>query len=534
MNTFFEQLSKIWSSLGINQKVSIILSVGGVLIGMTAIVLWSSRPRMQLLYGRLDAQEMSEVVRIVEERGVNYELKQSGSSIFVPSDQVHGLRMSLASEGVPSGGSVGFEIFDQGNFGISDFVQRTNYIRAVQGELGRTISQLRGVRSARVMVVIPENKMIVSETGSSGSSASVFVDTGGLTLDEDAVNSIRFLVANAVEGLEARNVAIVDSNGNALSQDLAEDQAVGAASGQFKFRKNLESYFGKKIETMLTPIVGYGNVIARVSVELDTSTQTLSEEMFDPEGSVIRTQTVTEDKSESMSETANNPAGLTGNIPDAEGGIANGRPLQQTQDESVSKTLNYEINKTIRETVKMPGGIKSMQAAVLLASEFDGEGPDVQIVPRGQEELDKIRRMVINALGIVTPEGANLENFVTVAEKAFVEPIPGLNGPTETSPMSLLNWTDIIRNAVGVGVAVVMFVMFLRMLKRYKPESVDVEVMGESGGSAGGGEGGEPKQLEMADVGGHITPEFLNELIQERPENISTALKNWVQNQQKK
>ena len=534
MSSLIEQFSKIWKSLGINQKVSIVLSVGGVVLGMAAIMFWSSRPRMQLLYGRLDAQEMSEVVRVVEERGVQYELRGSGSSIFVTADQVHSLRMSLAAEGIPNGGSVGFEIFDQGNFGISDFVQRTNYIRAVQGELGRTISQLRGVRSARVMVVIPENRMIVSEQGGGGSSASVFVDTGGGKLDEDAVNSIRFLVANAVEGLETRNVAIVDSNGNALSQDLAEDQNVGMASGQFKFRRNLEDYFGTKIETMLTPIVGFGNVIAKVSVELDTSTQTLSEELFDPEGSVIRTSTVTEDKSNSTSETANNPAGLSGNIPDPDGGLASGRPVQQTNDESVSKTTNFEINKTVRETVKMPGGITNIQAAVLLASQFDGEGPDALPINRDQAELDKIRRMVINALGIVVPDGANLESYVTVAEKPFIEPIPGFAAPADPSFVDTLNITEIIRNAVGVGIAVVMFVMFLRMLKKYKPDSVDVEVMETAGGAAGGGEGGATKQLEMADLGGQITPEFLNELIQERPENISTALKNWVQSQAKR
>ena len=534
MGTVIEQFSKVWQSLGINQKVSIVLSVGGVLIGMIAIIVWSSRPRMQLLYGRLDAQEMAEVVRVVEERAVEYELKGSGSSIFVPSDQVHGLRMSLAAEGIPNGGSVGFEIFDQGNFGISDFVQRTNYIRAVQGELGRTISQLRGVRSARVMVVIPENRMIVSESGSAGATASVFVETGGLTLDEGAVSSIRFLVANAVEGLETRNVAVVDSNGNALSQDIAEDDTVGLASGQFKFRKGLEDYFSNKVESMLTPIVGFGNVIARVSVELDTTTQTLQEETFDPEGQVIRNSTITEDKSESTSENANNPAGITGNVPDDNGNVANGRPIQQTADESVSRTTTFEINKTIRETVRMPGGISGMQAAVLLASQFDGDGDDAQPVPRGQEELDKIRRMVINALGIITPAGANLEEYVTVAEKPFVEPVPGFSAPREPSFMDTVNVTDIARNAIGVGVAVVMFVMFLRMLKRYKPEAVDVEVMEERNGGAGGPGGGDQKQLEMADIGGQITPEFLNELIQERPENISTALKNWVSSQQRK
>ena len=464
---------------------------------------------MQLLYGRLDAQEMAEVVRIVEERGVPYEMQGSGSSIFVPSDQVHGLRMSLASEGVPSGGSVGFEIFDQGNFGISDFVQRTNYIRAVQGELGRTIAQLRGVRSARVMVVIPENRMIVSETGTGGATASVFVETGGLTLDDGAVSSIRFLVANAVEGLETRNVAVVDSNGNALSQDLSQDDSIGLASGQFKFRKGLEDYFSKKVESMLTPIVGLGNVIARVSVELDTTTQTLQEETYDPEGAVVRNATVSEDKSNSMSETANNPAGLSGNIPDTEGALANGRPVQQTNDESTTKSTTYEINKTVRETVRMPGGISGMQAAVLLASQFDGDGPDAQPVPRGQEELDKIRRMVINALGIITPDGANLEEYVTVAEKPFVEPVPGISFPTEPSFMDTVNITEIARNAIGVGVAVVMFVMFLRMLKRYKPDSVDVEVMDERGGAAAAGaDGGRPSSLRWQTLAGRLRPSF--------------------------
>ena len=522
MGNFIQQFSKIWTSLGINQKVSIILSVAGVLIGMAAIMFWSSRPRMQLLYGRLDAREMAEVVRVVEESGVEYQLQQSGSAIFVPDSQVHGIRMRLAAEGIPNGGTVGFEIFDKGNFGISDFVQRTNYLRAIQGEFGRTISQLRGVRSARVMVVIPENRMILNENNS-GASASVFVDTGGAMLDEGAVSSIRFLVANAVEGLDVQEVAVVDSMGNALSQDLGNEGLVGGASGQFKHQQKLESYYANKIESMLTPIVGLGNVIARVSVELDTSTQTLSEELFDPEGSVVRNQSVTEDTSTSSNETGGTAAGLTSNLPDGEN--ISSRPRETSQDERTTRTINYEINRTIRETVQMPGGIANIQAAVLIASIMDGDAADAQPVARDQAQLDKIRQMVINSLGIIPAPGANLDELVTIAEKPFVMSV--IAPPAEQSPL-MMNWSEIARNAVGVGIAVVMFVMFLRMLKRYKPDSIDVEVMEERNAAAA------QKQLEVAEGAAHITPEFLNELIQERPENISTALKNWVGANQKR
>ena len=148
------------------------------------------------------------------------------------------------------------------NFGISDFIQRTNYIRAIQGELSRTIAQLNGVKAARVMVVMPENKLLVN-TVKGRATASVFVDTGAMRLDRESVNSVRFLVANSVEGLLLEDVAVVDQRGNVLSEELQETGIAGS-SGQLKYRQELESYFSEKVETMLGRVVGMNNVVARV------------------------------------------------------------------------------------------------------------------------------------------------------------------------------------------------------------------------------------------------------------------------------
>ena len=228
---------------------------------MGALLMWTSRPHMQLLYGGLDGTEMAEVVAAIEEQSIPYRIKGNGTSIYVSRDQVHQLRANLASNGLPNGGGVGFEIFDRGNFGVSDFVQRTNYIRAVQGELARTVTQVKGVRQARVMVVVPENRLLVDEAQSKP-TASVFVDTGQTILSGEAVNSIRFLVANAVEGLQLNEVAVVDNHGNVLTEEMQQDDLIGIASGQFKYRRSLEEYFSEKIESMLSRVVGINNVIA--------------------------------------------------------------------------------------------------------------------------------------------------------------------------------------------------------------------------------------------------------------------------------
>ena len=189
-----QQLAAIWQQLGLNQRLSVVLAGGAVVAGLLALAYWSSRVDFALLYGKLDEVEAGKVVAALDEAKVPYKISRAGGAIHVPADKVHQLRMQLAAKGIPRGEGVGFEIFDKANFGISDFVQRANYVRALQGELARTISQLDEVEAARVMIVLPENRLLADSQRQP--TASVFIRTkGNSALSSSSVNSIRLLVA---------------------------------------------------------------------------------------------------------------------------------------------------------------------------------------------------------------------------------------------------------------------------------------------------------------------------------------------------
>src|SRR3954462_8410840 len=207
------QLLGIWKQICLNQSNRVEIAAVGALAALCSVVVWSSRVDDALLYGKVDDAEAAKVVAYRDEAKIPHKLGQSGGAIYVARDKVHYARMQLASRGIPRGDGVGFEIFDKPNFGISDFVQRANYLRAVQGELSRTIAQVDQIDSARVMVVMPENRLLVDNQKKP--TASVFVKVkGNATLPAQSVAAIRFLVANSVEGLTSNNVSVVDNSGN--------------------------------------------------------------------------------------------------------------------------------------------------------------------------------------------------------------------------------------------------------------------------------------------------------------------------------
>src|SRR5687768_310569 len=327
MNQFgqvFKQLQTIWGQLGLNQKVTIAATTLAVLLGLGSLVFWSSRPSYSLLYGKLDEAEAAKVISYLDEAKVPYEVSRGSGNIMVPSDKVHTTRMQLASKGLPKGEGVGFEIFDRSNFGISDFVQRANYLRAVQGELSRTISQVESVETARVMIVMPENRLLVNDKNKP--TASVFVKVrGNALLPSQTVNAIRFLVAGAVEGLKPQNVSVVDNSGNVLSDSLEPDSVVGLTQTQLEMRKKTELYLSKKAEGMLETVLGPGQAVVRVSAEMNFDTLTRMEEKFDPEGQVLRSATTTDESMDSLSSSPAaaapgvdiNTAGETNNVASA-------------------------------------------------------------------------------------------------------------------------------------------------------------------------------------------------------------------------
>ena len=504
MQTFIEQIKNFWEQLRTGQKMSLSASIFAICLGFSIFLYWINKPQMQLLYGGLSAKDMSEVVALLEEKSIPYQLTNGGHSILVPQKAVYNIRMDLVEKGVPSGAGVGYEIFDKSYVGVSDFMQKTNHLRALQGELSRTVAELNGVRNARVMIVMPENKLLSSQANIHP-TASVFVDTGGNSLPESSVNAIRSLVANSVEGLKIDDVSVVDNHGKVLSEELAKTTSIGLASSHIRIRENLENYFSKKIESMLHSVLGMGKVVARVSVDLETNTTTIVEEKYDPESQVIRTQTFQENSS------SNNESNATQG-PSAEPETVGGRAIETNSVETrKNKTISYDINKATREVVETPGNIKRMSAAVFIAQRID-ETNEKKPLPRTEAEMNSLQKMVANALGI-----ENL-NYVSIQEVQFNNlNLFENNSDKNAFEDQMMFWEPWVKNILAILCSLTLFGIFLRMIKKNKPflgTNPQNELQGEN------------KQLVP-------TPEMLNLLIQQKPDNVSTALQAWVEKDEK-
>jgi flagellar M-ring protein FliF len=511
------QLAGIWKQLGINQRISIVMATGIVVLGLFGVAYWSSRADYSLLYGKLDDGEASKVIAALDEEKVPYKIGAGGGSILVPSDKVYQVRMQMAGKGIPQGEGVGFEIFDKANFGISDFVQRANYTRAVQGELARTISQLDQVESARVMIVMPENRLLSDSNRKP--TASVFVRVkGSAQLPPSSVNSIRFLVANSVEGLQANNVSVVDNQGNVLSENQDNDSVAGLSSDQLSARRNVEQYLGHKAQGMLETVLGPGQAVVRVSADLNWDTISRTEEKFDPDGQVARQTTVNDEDTDSSAAATGGVAGMSGGAVDSNG-VTNttaAEPLNITRSKKKVTSNSYEINKTTSNILQAAGGVKRVTVAVFVAQQFTGKGADRKAVPRTPDEMQKLRRIVQSALGI--QDNSSDPTEITLEEMPF-------NDQFATDVTQQLDqqekrqyWTDQGWKLFYPALAIGLVFMFWRALKRVKVDDIPVGV--PLGNGHGNGKAGPPY--------GMVTVEVLNQLIRENPANMSSAVRSWM------
>ncbi len=531
MKNFTSSLLELWKQLGLNQRVSLVVAALAVVGGLIGVVLWSQRPDYQLLYARLGEKDAAAVISYLESQNVPHQVTAGGTAVQVPSKMVYKLRMDLAGKGIPSGDGVGFEIFDKGQFGLSDFVQRTNYLRAVQGELARTITQLQGVKAARVMIVQPENRLLLTEQGVK-STASVFVDVGGGRLEIDQVNAIRHLVANAVQGLTPDQVAVVDNRGRTLSEELKQDPMLGSASSQMRYRQQVEDYLSKKVETMLATVIGPGNAVVRVSADIETESTTLSSEKWDPDGQVVRTQTQTKDTTNSSeSRAAGGATGVSANVPEkASTAPEAARPVSVSDQTRENRSTTYEINRTTTNVTRNPGTVKSVTAAVFIAPRMvtpaptvgadgkPGPTPAAQPQKRSALELDALRQIVINALGLKPAPGQSLESLVSLQEIEFaVSEVPAQLAVIQGEGR-LTGWFEAASKWAAVAGAIAVLALFWRLLGKQKPEPVPIEVLSLKPDDAS-------RSLTNTT---NVTPELLNDLIKQKPANIGIALREWV------
>lgn len=526
------QLQEIWKQLGTSQRVSVVLATLVLLGGLLGVGWWSSRTDYGLLYGKLSDSESAKVIAALDDAKVPYKIGSGGSSILVPADKVHLMRMQLAGKGIPRGDGVGFEIFDKPNFGISDFVQRANYIRALQGELARTIAQIDEVDSARVMVVMPENRLLIDKD--KHPTASVFVRLrGNGGLPPQAVNSIRFLVANSVEGLKPNFVSIVDNQGNVLSENVENDSLVGLTATQLDARRNLEQYLARKAEGLLEKVLGPGQALVRVAAEINFETVQRTEEKFDPEGQVVKSQTKDESTDDSTTSTSNEAVGITANTPGATNNNAQaGVPVTNTRNKKNTSKVEYEIGKSTSSVLQAAGGLKRLSAAVTVAAKTEGEGANRKVVARTPEELEKLRRIVSNALGTDTTRG----DQITVEELTFNDQLATEVTRNLQTQDKRDFWFTVGRNVGYPALALGILFLFLRLFKRTSTDDIPLGVpvgriaLNGNNGKAltnghrnGAAEHGADGQAEV------ISVEVLNQLIKENPQNMTQAIRGWLE-----
>ena len=404
---FFQKIQsegqRFWQSLSRTQKIILGTLAGAALAAIIFIGVWAQNPEWTPLYSKLDTKDAGDIVNKIKETKIPYQLSENGTTILVPAKNVHDLRLQLASEGLPKHGQIGFELFDKQTFGMTDFMQKLNYQRALQGELERTISQIAGVEQARVHLVIPSPELFTEKEKETTASVVLKLKPE-VQLTEQNVRSVSHLVSSSVEGLKEENITITDTNGAILFDKemlskTSEKAKLKLNTDQLDLQKTVEDKIKYNVQSMLDKIVGSGNSVARVSADLDFDQEEIKSETYTPNADQTDTKSVRSERSvEEAGQGKNiNPGGVPGvtpNIPSYQETVGEG----QTSFSRKDTTKNYEVPKTITSHVKSPGKIKRLSVSVAVNN----------VDPSNTQMLDDLRKMVIAAAGIDLARGDNV------------------------------------------------------------------------------------------------------------------------------
>lgn len=367
---------------------------------------------MELLYGDLSTSDAGAIAAELDAQQIPYEVSPDGTRIRVPADKVPQLRMRMAQQGLPSGGMVGSEIFDEPQgFGMTNFIQNINQRRALEGELARTVSTLNNIKSARVHLVLPKRELFSRTANKATASVFVTMRSPGRPPREQ-IQAIQHVVAAAVPQLDPNNVSVVDQNGSLLARGNGQDAADTIYDTAKEQQIGFESRMARRVEDLLAQTVGYGNARAEVSAELDFDRVTTSEEIYDPEGQVLRSTATTEELNESSDSQGVDTVSIGNNLPDADFGGDSSNTSSERGNRSQT-TENYEISRTKRTHVKAVGSVKRLSVAVLVDGNYvtktEGETTTQEYQPRSADELKNIEALVKRTIGFDESRGDSVE-----------------------------------------------------------------------------------------------------------------------------
>lgn len=423
----FEQLVSSFTRLPLAQKLTIPLLIVASVFAIIFVSNWASRPDYQVLYANIDEADAGAVIEALEEKKVSFKLRDGGKTIDVtPADRVPQLRIELAALGLPTGKSNGYELFNETTLGQTGFVEKINFVRALQGELERTIASIEAVAQVRVHITIPKQSLFVQRDAPP--TASVLLKLkAGRELDAPQVKGIAHLVAGSVERLLPENVIITDSKGRILNDKKSADEMAGADVTRLKYKQEIEEAYVQRIESMLAAILGPGRAVARVTAQLDFSRYEKEEESFDPSGQVLRSERSVDES-----------AGLSaeGGVPGVVSNLTNDPGLLSAPDSSENSNLrsekvrNFEVSRSVSKTVSSVGNVERLTVGVMVDGQHvdAGEAPaaadgeEVKAVeklyqPLSAEMLRQIENLVKQSVGFDETRG----DVVTVENIRFFD-----------------------------------------------------------------------------------------------------------------
>lgn len=534
------------------QKIGLMVAIAAIIAIVVGSMMWTQAPEYRVLYSNLSDRDGGAIIESLQQMNVPYKFSEGGGAVLVPADKVYEARLKLASQGLPKGGNVGFELMENQKFGTSQFLEQVNYQRALEGELARSVQAMSSVLSARVHLAIPKPSVFVKDQQKPSASVVLALQPGR-ALDAGQVNAIVHLISSSVPEMSAKSVTLVDQNGTLLSA-MRETGTELLDATQLKYLRQIEQDYVKRIEDIITPLVGASNVRAQVTADLDFSQAEQTSESYGPnqppnQAAVRSTQT-----SESLNSSPN-PAGVPGaltnqppvpatapivNPPSAVAAASSG--VTSTHKEA---TTNFEVDRTIRHTKLPVGGIKRISVAVVVnhrtVTEKNGK---IATKPLSDDEKAQITALVKEAMGFDAKRGDSLE----VINSAFNDDSANLpDVPWWKQPEIIELAKELLKYLLIVGVMLILIFAVIRpafknLAPPPPPEPTEEEESGVGeegiGGEHAGEEGaaGEHASGEPSHEGGlnRAVPAYENQILavkqlaQQDPKIIAIVIKEWV------
>jgi flagellar M-ring protein FliF len=522
-------------SLGASRLMAMIAVTTALVAFFAFVIMRVTTPQMTTLFTDLTSDDSSAIIKDLERQAIPFELRNDGAVIMVPKDKVTRLRMKLAESNLPKGGGVGYEIFDKSDaLGTTSFVQNINHLRALEGELSRTIRAIDKIQAARVHLVLPERPLFSRETPEP--SASIVVRVRG-SLEPAQIRAIRHLVASSVNGLKPQRVSIVDETGRLLADGAGgENENTAGDERRAAFEKRMRN----EVEAIVSSVVGQGRARVQLTADFDYNKVTQTSDKFDPEGRVLRSS----QSREESSATAENNGQVTVNN-ELPGNQANSGPIARDQSKKSEETNNYEISRTTKTEVTEAGRVNKISVAVLVDGAYSkNEKGEMVYADRSKEQLDRIATLVRSAIGFDQKRGDQVEVVnLRFAEAPSVPPVV-----EPTGLLGMLQFTkDDVMYVIELGVMmllglVVLFMVIRPLVKRILAAEVVPSLTSEAApsltdGSEGGAghallpPGGAVSMIDVAQVQGQVHAQAVHkvgELAERNPNETASIVRQWL------